>query len=99
MDLQRTFRVLSEVDGVSFGAVQRKIKKVPELEQVMALPEHPDICPITLFILYVKLTAHQAASGTEVLISLIPPYKPIASSTIGTLTASALGRLGIDSSK
>ena len=91
--------MLSEVNGVHFVAVQRKMKKVPELEQVIAMPQHPDISLLTLLLLYVKLTAHQAAEGSEVLIGLVPPYRPIASSTIGTLTASALPQFGIDSSK
>ena len=90
--------MLYVVDGISFVAVQRKMRKLAELEQVMALPYHPDICPITLLTLYVRLTAHQAKSGSEVFISLNPPYKPISSATIGTLTATALGRFGIDSS-
>ena len=95
VDLARTLRTASIVDGKYYILVMRKGKKSYQWERIISIPEFPRISPWHLLITHVTLTANVCQKGSLLLRSLIPPYEPLTSNAIGALTKKLLRRHGI----
>jgi hypothetical protein len=91
--LKRTISILS--NKIPFIKLKRKGQKVAKWERMVSLPETPQISPFHLLKAYVALTRHQGKLGGPVLLSLIPPFKPITADTVGSITKKVLERFGI----
>ena len=83
------------VDGQPFVLWQRKGWPMARWEQVMEIKGCAHLCPWHLFKLYVALTAATVPAGTFVFRCLKPPFAPLTSNTIGSITKKALKDLGI----
>ena len=95
IDLERWYRKLSFIDQVPFIWVQRKGWPAARWEQLLCMPERPDLCPFTLLKAYVNLTKGHCATSSQVLITLKSPFKAIKADTIGSITKRILSKNGI----
>ena len=77
IDIARTFRSLSSQDSRFYIVVQLKVAPQPTWEQVIELndatSELRSICPLTLLLHYVRMTAH-IPPGSKLIRSLNPPF-------------------------
>ena len=96
VDLERMYRTVSTVGPNPFILMQRKGARQPQWERVLMLPGYPQLCPWSLLKTYVRLTQGQAAKGTPLFRSLIPPFLPLKANSIGSLTRRALMKLGVN---
>ena len=94
IDLARTFRKVSMVGDVPFIWVQRKGWPRPRWEEVVCLPSCPELCPWALLKLYVSKSSALPA-GSLLLRGLRPPFAPLTSNSIGSLTRRMLHLLGL----
>ena len=95
IDLERWYRKLSFIDQVPFIWVQRKGWPAARWEQLLCMPERPDLCPLTLLKAYVNLTKGHCATSSQVLITLKSPFKALKVDTIGSITKRILSKNGI----
>ena len=95
VDLSRTQRTLSFVNEKVFILVQRKGWKFPKWEEVIVLPQTPQISPFHLMFEYVKRTQHMVQHKNNLLWSL-DGKKPLTSNTVNSLTKASLAELGVD---
>ena len=98
VDLARTWRCQSSVGKQFYVLTQRKNQKKPQWEALIAIPDHPAICPVTLMKHYVQMTAHQVPSGSILLRQLKPPYAPLSNNTVGSITRNILTKFGVPTS-
>ena len=73
IDLARTFRTISLVEGQPYILLQRKGWPQPRWEAIPQLPDSPLISPFHLAKAYVQLTAPCAVDGGPLLLSAGPP--------------------------
>ena len=94
-DLANIKRVVSVVNEVPFIQIKRKGWKVHKWERVVSLPECPQISPFHLMQAYVAKTRSHGKPGGGLLLALKPPYKPLSSDTIGSITKRILESHGV----
>ena len=94
IDLERSWRCLSQSGAKKFILTQRKGQKTPSWEQLIEVA-NTDLSPWHLAKRYVELTAGCVAEGGPLLLSLVPPFKPLTANTIGSLTRKLLADLGV----
>ena len=95
IDLARTQRTVSIVGKKVFVLVQRKGWRFPNWEEVMVLPEAPQISPWHLMQEYVCRTAHFSGPDCSLLLSL-DGSRALSSSRINSLTKEVLESFGVD---
>jgi hypothetical protein len=94
VDLAQTWRTMSTVGDAFFLKVKRKGAARPSWELIVAVPDCRTICPKTLLLQYVALTAAQCRPGTLLFRALQPPFHPLKPNTLGSLTKTLLQSLG-----
>ena len=97
IDLARTFRKISEVNGQFFVLAQRKGWHTPRWVQVPSLPSLLDLCPMRALLNYVNASAQLAAPGSPLFISLQPPFLPLSSNSLSRITREMLSLFGVNS--
>ena len=95
IDLANIKRVVSLVGNTPFIKIKRKGWRVHKWERVVTLHNHPNISPFHLIQAYVAQTRHHGKPGGPLLLALHPPFKPIASDTIASITKRILKSHGI----
>ena len=83
VDLARILRSFTLVRNSPYVLIQRKGWKTCKWEQVITLPETPEISPWHLLTCYAKLTSSHAPEGSLLLRSLKPPYHPLSANCVG----------------
>ena len=94
IDLHRTYRTVSLVNGKPFISVQRKNWSQPQLEEVVRLPSTPTLCPWTLLQHYVALTRSSCVSGSHLFRQLCMPFSPVSANTLGSITKKMSYKIG-----
>ena len=64
-------------------------------EELPTAPACPELCPWTVLQKYVQLTASFVPKGSQVFISLQPPFSALSANTLGSITKKALARYNI----
>ena len=97
VDLARLYRHVSFVDTRPFVWIQRKGWLQPRWEEVIRLPDVPNLCPWTLLRQSVALTAALPgiAPRSPVLRALVAPLAPLYSKTVGSITSKLLEKFGV----
>ena len=95
IDLSRLYRTISLIENRPFVWIHRKGWQAPRWEEIICLPDHPNICPWTLLKRYVSMTA-TLPKDSLVLRALIAPFQPLSSNTIASLTRKVLHTLGLN---
>ena len=96
VDLSRVFRTVSFINDQPYLLIRRKGALEASWEAVVMLPASPYLCPWTLLQHYVGLTSH-VPSGSPLFCALQSPFAPLSASSLGSLTKSALQKLGLPS--
>ena len=99
VDLARTWRRRCHWRGGHWLWLQRKGARRPQFEKLIDLKTSnvalAVLCPVTLVLQYVALTAKWAPAGSKLFLSLKAPYTPLSASTIGGITKRCLQKLGV----
>jgi hypothetical protein len=96
-DFANCKRIVSVIGDIPFIKVKRKGQKTHKFERIVSLPSLPQISPFHLMQSYVTLTRSHGKPGGELLLSLNPPYKPLSSDTIASITKNVLESFNIPS--
>ena len=96
VDLQRMRRKISFIDAQPFLFVQRKGWSRPMWEKVPVIDSAGCLCPWRCLRDYVDITRTHAPTGGPVFISLHPPFGPLSSNTLGSLTNRLLASFGLN---
>ena len=64
-------------------------------EELPTTPECPALCPWSVLQHYVRLTARLVPPGSQVFISLQPPFKALSANSLGSVTKKVLQKYGI----
>ena len=97
IDLSHVCRTIWVRGEACYVRVKRKGQRVYSFERVMTLIDK-HACPWHALLQYVRATQHLAQPKDPVLISLNPPYKPLTSNSIASISRSSLRDLGVDMS-
>ena len=94
VDLQRMYRRKSVSQGGLWVAIRRKGQVRARFERLIRLP-WKGVSPHHLILHYVTLTAGSGSISGPLLLSHVPPFKPLSANSIGRITRQALSSLGV----
>jgi hypothetical protein len=90
-------RIVSEIGDIPFIKVKMKGHKTHKFERIVSLLSLPQISPFHLMQSYFTLTRSHGKLGGEFLLSLKPPFKPLSSDAIASITKNILESFNIPS--
>jgi hypothetical protein len=90
IDLARSMRTKATQGQHQFWCLRRKGARSAKFEELISLPETPNISPTHLLLCYVQLTSSIGKKAGPVFLSLHPPYRPLSANSIGRITKNFL---------
>ena len=93
--LKQDFDMCFHIQWTSFHLNQEKGLGNVRWEELPTTPECPALCPWSVLQHYVRLTAGLVPPGSQVFISLQPPFKALSANSLGSVTKKLLQKYGI----
>ena len=94
VDLARLLRRKAASKGSTWISIRRKGQPRHRFEKLIVLNVEA-VSPLHLVNHYVTLTLQQGKPGGPMFLALQPPYKPLSSSSLGSITKKVLTKLGV----